>query len=772
MARTTADREDRDSNVFSSKPVEQEPAGNSDLSAHSKPASMTMDFTSLLGTKQVSDSRVGFTTPGSPAVPVLPAPSSALPADASASTPIAQSAPRVSFKELKAASTNDPIPPILITASSSDGIVTDRQGAGAEIPAHPTVNGTADVHVTEPPGRPPPSPSQLMEGQVQEVSRDSNAIEAVRTAADGSDVVASPSIASPARTNPAASQELSASPIPASALELRPQTERRADFAAKRPYSFSGAFKDKSSPAKWGGSFSAGTARGDAGGPSGAHLGPVTEDAPPARKRTLGRRLNSGEMFERRLTRQRSEKEVLVGTPVKEGHVNYMLMYDMLTGIRISVSRCNAKLIRPLTDADFTAAHKLAFDVTGNELTPSSKYDFKFKDYAPWVFRMIRESFHVDPAEYLLSLTGKYVLSELGSPGKSGSFFYYSQDYRFIIKTIHHSEHKFMRKILKHYYHHICHNPHTLLSRIFGLHRVKLPGNRKIHFVVMGNVFPANKDIHETYDLKGSLVGRELPEEEAKTNPRAVLKDLNWLKREKHIALGPEKRHIMIEQMERDVEFLKSQMIMDYSLLIGVHDLVKGNKDNIRDQTLAVFDPEQLAKATAEVEAGASAEQPLPQRNSKRPPSKAQAMKRALTRTEAIQLGPSNSRLPDDSPAERKYCVFYQDAGGFQSTDDANLPSKELYYIGIIDIFTRYDFTKRVEHAFKSIGHDKTKISAVHPTLYGNRFVKFMRKAITGGSNVVVGEGAGAPLSPTSGPTSPVAPTPVVGEVVDHENDR
>ena len=33
----------------------------------------------------------------------------------------------------------------------------------------------------------------------------------------------------------------------------------------------------------------------------------------------------------------RREKEVLIGTPVKEGHANYVLMYDMLTGIRISV---------------------------------------------------------------------------------------------------------------------------------------------------------------------------------------------------------------------------------------------------------------------------------------------------------------------------------------------------------------------------------------------------------------------------------------------------
>jgi hypothetical protein len=34
---------------------------------------------------------------------------------------------------------------------------------------------------------------------------------------------------------------------------------------------------------------------------------------------------------------ENDHREVLVGTPVKEGHANYLLMYDMLTGIRISV---------------------------------------------------------------------------------------------------------------------------------------------------------------------------------------------------------------------------------------------------------------------------------------------------------------------------------------------------------------------------------------------------------------------------------------------------
>ncbi|KAG5459792.1 MAG: hypothetical protein BJ554DRAFT_8251, partial [Olpidium bornovanus] len=181
------------------------------------------------------------------------------------------------------------------------------------------------------------------------------------------------------------------------------------------------------------------------------------------------------------------------------------MMYNMLTGIRIGVSRCQAKPQRALGPSDFKAAHKLAFDIMGSELTPSAKYDFKFKDYAPWVFRHLRECFRIDAADYLVSLTSKYILSELGSPGKSGSFFYYSSDYRFIIKTIHHSEHKFFRAILPSYYEHVRANPNTLISRFFGLHRVKLPHGRKVHFVVMGNVFPPNRDIHETYDLKVRL---------------------------------------------------------------------------------------------------------------------------------------------------------------------------------------------------------------------------------------------------------------------------
>ncbi|KAJ8082019.1 Phosphatidylinositol-4-phosphate 5-kinase [Marasmius tenuissimus] len=308
----------------------------------------------------------------------------------------------------------------------------------------------------------------------------------------------------------------------------------------------------------------------------------------------------------------RDEEVPLVGNLIGEDHVNYVLMYNMLTGIRIGVSRCQAKIKRPITDDDFTARHKYSFDIVGNELTPSAKYDFKFKDYAPWVFRSLREDyFLLDPSDYLMSLTSKYILSELGSPGKSGSFFYFSRDYRFIIKTIHHREHKFLLRVLKKYYEHVKSNPHTLISRFYGLHRVKLPRGRKIHFVIMNNLFPPHKDIHETYDLKGSTVGREWidkhkdeeplteksesqsqtsTKKKKKTSP--VMKDLNWIKSGKALELGPEKRALLTEQLRRDKELLKEMHVMDYSLLVGIHNMQRGNRDNVRRRTLKVFDPD------------------------------------------------------------------------------------------------------------------------------------------------------------------------------------
>ncbi|KAF9528392.1 hypothetical protein CPB83DRAFT_766872 [Crepidotus variabilis] len=421
------------------------------------------------------------------------------------------------------------------------------------------------------------------------------------------------------------------------------------------------------------------------------------------------------------------QEQVLVGNLIGEDHANYVLMYNMLTGIRIAVSRCGAKIQKALTPEDFRARHKYSFDIVGNELTPSAKYDFKFKDYSPWVFRYLREEiFHIDPADYLLSLTAKYILSELGSPGKSGSFFYFSRDYRFIIKTIRHSEHKFLLSILKDYYEYVRDNPHTLLSRFYGLHRVKLPRGRKIHFVIMNNLFPPHKDVHETYDLKGSTVGRLYPEDKAAKNPRAVLKDLNWINRGKILELGPEKRALITEQLRRDAEFLKSVDVMDYSLLVGIHNMQRGNKDNVRKNTLKVFSPDIPSSRRPKHHSA-------PHHTPTGPKSpEAKAMRRAIHSSDPQR---ATVHLPDESPTapEGAPFVFYQDEGGLRATNEANEGQDVIYYLGVIDILTPFSWVKKMESFWKGLKSDRHKISPVPPTEYGDRFFSFMKAIMRGG---------------------------------------
>lgn len=111
------------------------------------------------------------------------------------------------------------------------------------------------------------------------------------------------------------------------------------------------------------------------------------------------------------------------------------------------------------------------------------------------------------------------------------------------------------------------------------------------------------------------------------------MKDLNWERRNRKLELGPDKRVLFIEQIERDVELLQRLNIMDYSLLVGLHKMERGNKDNIRDMTLSMFQPE-TKKLERQTSYGHKRE------------SKAQAVRKAIAQAEPGQL--DASVLPDD----------------------------------------------------------------------------------------------------------------------------
>ncbi|CAM9270493.1 unnamed protein product, partial [Chrysoparadoxa australica] len=284
-------------------------------------------------------------------------------------------------------------------------------------------------------------------------------------------------------------------------------------------------------------------------------------------KKVIGRKLPN-----RRRVRPRKNKSGKALDP-NDDRDEYMLTMGMMLGLRVAVGRQENPLAnKALSIQDFYQVDKYTFPPCGSTgaslVTPSHRlgHTFKFKDYAPKVFKHIRECFGVDRLTYMLSVAGNYNFLEFISNAKSGEFFFFSHDERFMIKTMKPSETKFLRRILPHYYEHVMGHPDSFLVRFYGLYRVKMHHlHRKVHFIVMNSVVDTCKEIHSTYDLKGSTYGRF-----AKAGEK-VKKDQDLEKGDNKLHLGAQ-RDAFLGVLRKDVQFLARMKIMDYSLLLGIHD--------------------------------------------------------------------------------------------------------------------------------------------------------------------------------------------------------
>ena len=93
-------------------------------------------------------------------------------------------------------------------------------------------------------------------------------------------------------------------------------------------------------------------------------------------------------------------------------------------------------------------------------------------------------------------------------------------------------------------------NPNTLITRFFGMHRVKPYKKKEYHFLIMASVFYTKAFIYKTFDLKGSKQGRAVTEKE-KENPSCVYKDLDFLELKTTMNLG-QKKDAFVKQLELD----------------------------------------------------------------------------------------------------------------------------------------------------------------------------------------------------------------------------
>ena len=71
--------------------------------------------------------------------------------------------------------------------------------------------------------------------------------------------------------------------------------------------------------------------------------------------------------------------------------------------------------------------------------------------------------------------------------GRSGSFFFFSHDKKFIIKTMQKSELDLLLRLLPDFKEHYTKNPQSLLSKIFGVFTIETEKMDNVHLMLMEN---------------------------------------------------------------------------------------------------------------------------------------------------------------------------------------------------------------------------------------------------------------------------------------------
>ncbi|NXU49743.1 PI51C kinase, partial [Turnix velox] len=358
-------------------------------------------------------------------------------------------------------------------------------------------------------------------------------------------------------------------------------------------------------------------------------------------------------------------------------------------GIGYTVGNLSSKPERDVLMQDFYVVESIFFPSEGSNLTPAHHFaDFRFKTYAPVAFRYFRELFGIRPDDYLYSLCNEPLI-ELSNPGASGSLFYVTSDDEFIIKTVMHKEAEFLQKLLPGYYMNLNQNPRTLLPKFYGLYCVQ-SGGKNIRVVVMNNILPRVVKMHLKFDLKGSTYKRRASKKE-KEKSSPTYKDLDFMQdMPDGLMLDADTFNALEKTLHRDCLVLQSFKIMDYSLLLGVHNIDQQERERQLEGDHSTSDE-------------------------KRPVGQKALYSTAM---ESIQGGAARGESIDTDDT----------MGGIPAVNGRG--ERLLLHVGIIDILQSYRFMKKLEHTWKALVHDGDTVSVHRPNFYADRFLNFMTKTV------------------------------------------
>ncbi|XP_013913720.1 PREDICTED: phosphatidylinositol 5-phosphate 4-kinase type-2 beta isoform X2 [Thamnophis sirtalis] len=385
-------------------------------------------------------------------------------------------------------------------------------------------------------------------------------------------------------------------------------------------------------------------------------------------------------------SKTKTKKKHFVCQKVKLFRASEPLLSVLMWGVNHTINELsNVPVPVMLMPDDFKAYSKIKVDnhLFNKENLPSR---FKFKEYCPMVFRNLRERFGIDDQDYQNSVTRSAPVYN-DSHGRCGVRFLTTYDRRFVIKAVSSEDVAEMHNILKKYHQFIveCHG-NTLLPQFLGMYRLTVDGV-ETYMVVTRNVFSHRLTVHRKYDLKA----KDLP----------TFKDNDFLNEGQKLHVGEECKKNFLEKLKRDVEFLAQLKIMDYSLLVGIHDVDRAEQEEM------------------EVENRAEDEE---------------------CENDGIGGNPIGSYgTPPDSPGNLLNFPRFFGPGEFDPSVDVyamksheSAPKKEVYFMAIIDILTPYDTKKKAAHAAKTVKHGAgAEISTVNPEQYSKRFNEFMSNILT-----------------------------------------
>ncbi|XP_057354265.1 phosphatidylinositol 5-phosphate 4-kinase type-2 alpha isoform X2 [Manis pentadactyla] len=344
-------------------------------------------------------------------------------------------------------------------------------------------------------------------------------------------------------------------------------------------------------------------------------------------------------------SKTKTKKKHFVAQKVKLFRSSDPLLSVLMWGVNHSINELShVQIPVMLMPDDFKAYSKIKVDnhLFNKENMPSH---FKFKEYCPMVFRNLRERFGIDDQDFQNSLTRSAPVPN-DSQARSGARFHTSYDKRYIIKTITSEDVAEMHNILKKYH-------------------------------------------------QGSTVAREASDKE-KAKELPTLKDNDFINEGQKIYIDDNNKKVFLEKLKKDVEFLAQLKLMDYSLLVGIHDVERAEQEEVEWEA---NDGEEEGESDGTHPVGTPPDSP----------------------------GDTLNSSPPLAPGEFDPNI---DVYGIKCHE--NSPRKEVYFMAIIDILTHYDAKKKAAHAAKTVKHGAgAEISTVNPEQYSKRFLDFIGHILT-----------------------------------------